>query len=140
VGTIRQDIDLPAGPEDVWAVLRDVGAVHERLAPGFVVDTAFDGRDRLVTFANGVVARETIVAVDGEHRRLAYSVAESPLGLHHHHASFEVLSRESGSRLVWITDVLPEAAAATVAVFMAEGARAISAAFEKRFTEQRRRA
>jgi Polyketide cyclase / dehydrase and lipid transport len=140
MGTVRHELDLPAGPEEVWAALRDVGAVHEQLAPGFVVDTRVDGGDRLVTFVNGVVVRERIVAVDDGRRRLAYSVVESPLGLHHHHASFEVLSREGGSRLIWITDVLPEKAAATVADFMAEGVRVIGAAFENRLTPQRPRA
>jgi Polyketide cyclase / dehydrase and lipid transport len=132
MGPIRHELELTAAPDEVWAVLRDVGAVHDRLAPGFVVDTRLDGGDRLVTFANGVVAREAIVTVDDDRRRLAYAVVDSPLGLRHHNASFEVVPEAGGSRLVWTTDVLPEEAVGTIAGFMAEGARAIGAALGAR--------
>jgi len=38
MASIRKEILIDAPPEDVWAAVRDVGAVHRRLAPGFVVD------------------------------------------------------------------------------------------------------
>ncbi len=128
MASIRYELDLAAGADDVWAAVRDVGAVHERLAPGFVVDTRLDGGDRLVTFANGVAVREAIVTVDDDRHRLTYAVVESPLGLRHHRASFEVMSSEAGSRLVWTTDVLPDEAVSVVAEFVNEGVRAIRAA------------
>ena len=31
---------VEADPKEVWNAIRDVGAVHTRLAPGFLVDTA----------------------------------------------------------------------------------------------------
>jgi hypothetical protein len=34
--------------------------VHRRLAPGFVVDAKMDGDARIVTFANGNIARERL--------------------------------------------------------------------------------
>ena len=49
---------------DVWAAVRDFGAVHQRLAPGFVLDARLDGDARIVTFANGTVARELLVDCD----------------------------------------------------------------------------
>jgi len=53
----------------VWDALRDVGALHTRLVPGFVTDTSLQDGVRTVTFGNGMVARETIVTVDeNEHR------------------------------------------------------------------------
>ena len=42
----------------------------------------------------------------------------------HHNASFQVLAEGSGSRLVWIADVLPDAAADTVGAMMEAGLKA----------------
>jgi uncharacterized protein YndB with AHSA1/START domain len=41
---VERLIDAPA--EQVWATLRDVGALHTRVAPGFVVDTRLEGDAR----------------------------------------------------------------------------------------------
>jgi hypothetical protein len=73
MASIRREVSVAAGPAVVWDAIRDVGAVHERLAPGFVVDTKLEEGARLVTFGNGVVARELIVDVDDEARRLAWA-------------------------------------------------------------------
>ena len=129
MASIRREIPLAAGPDAVWDVVRDVGAVHTRFAPGFVVATAMEPGARVVTFANGMVARELIVDIDDDARRLAYSAQSERL--EHHHASFQVVADGAGSRLVWIADVLPEAAAATVAAMMDEGLRAAGAALDR---------
>ena len=128
MASIHKEISLVANPAAVWDVVRDIGAVHTRFAPGFVVDTAMDGPDRIVTFANGFVAREVIVDVDEVRRRLAYSVRSERIA--HHNASFEVLAAGKGSRLVWIADVLPEAAAETVGSMMADGIQAAKRALD----------
>ena len=60
--------------------LRDFGAVHQRVAPGFVTATRLDGDDRVVTFFTGAEARERLVSVDDARRRLVYTVVESQLG------------------------------------------------------------
>ena len=104
MASIRKEFALATPAEAVWAALRDVGAVHTRLAPGFVTDCRMDGRERIVTFANGAVARELIVDVDDNARRLAYS-ARTP-SIEHHHASVQVFDDGPGRcRLVWIADV-----------------------------------
>lgn len=84
MASIREAISIQARPEDVWAAVRDVGAVHKRLAPGFVVDTVLEKGARVVTFGNGLVARELIVDVDDEARRLAWSVVGGRMT--HHNA------------------------------------------------------
>ncbi|HZZ61321.1 MAG TPA: hypothetical protein VFE63_09125 [Roseiarcus sp.] len=38
MATIRSRLETAASPDDAWAVIRDVGALHTRLAPGFVAD------------------------------------------------------------------------------------------------------
>ena len=61
MASIHKDIPIDAAPDDVWAAVRDFGAVHKRLAPGFVIDARLEGDARIVTFANGTVARELLV-------------------------------------------------------------------------------
>ena len=131
MASIHQDIPVGVTPEEAWAALRDFGAVHERVAPGFVTDTRLDGDDRIVTFFTGAWARERLVSVDDDRRRLVYSVVESELGLLHHHASVEVLDADDGAhrcRLAWTADVLPDEIAPVVGGLMEHGAAAIARA------------
>jgi carbon monoxide dehydrogenase subunit G len=132
MSTIRREISLDASPEKVWEVVQDVGAVHTRFAPGFVVDTKLeDGPSRLVTFANGFVARELIVGVDQHARRLAYSVVGGQAT--HHNASFQVVADgPRNTKLIWITDVLPDSVAATFETMIDQGVKAIEKALSKR--------
>jgi (2Fe-2S) ferredoxin len=131
MATVRKEIVIDARPDDVWDALRDYGAVHERLATGFVVDAHLDGDDRIVTFGSGAVARERLVAIDEEHRRLVYSVVESPLGATHHNASAQVVADgDDRVRFVWITDVLPDHLAPVVDELMEQGARVMKQTLE----------
>jgi carbon monoxide dehydrogenase subunit G len=117
---------LAAEPSAVWAAIRDVGEVHRRLARGFVTNTELDGDVRTVTFSNGVTARERLVTVDDEQRRLVYTVVGGRAS--HHNASFEVLSDgPSVSRVIWTTDVLPDDAAAFIDGMMEQGVNAMRA-------------
>jgi Polyketide cyclase / dehydrase and lipid transport len=122
MATIIKETLVEAPAPSVWEALRDFGAVHERLAPGFVVDSRLEGDVRTVTFANGAVAKEALVGIDEQARRLAYAVVESGLALTHHNASASVVAEEGGrSRFVWVTDVLPDEAAPVVAGMMEQG-------------------
>src|SRR5687767_9765399 len=64
MASLHKDIPLDAHPDEVWSAVRDFGALHTRLVPGFVTDTQLDGDARIVTFANGSVAREQLVDCD----------------------------------------------------------------------------
>ena len=123
MASIRKEFTVSARPEDVWNALRDVGAIHDRLAKGFVTNTRLEGESRVVTFANGTVVRELIVDVDDNARRLVYAVVEWQTT--HHNASFQVFPNGEGSRVVWITDLLPNTLADTVSGFMEQGAIAM---------------
>lgn len=112
MATIRREFVLAVPPDAFWDAVRDVGAVHTRLAPGFAVDCRLDGETREVRFANGLVATERIVSVDDGERRLAYSAA-SPR-LEHYAASLQVLPHGEGCRVEWRIDLLPHAAAGPV--------------------------
>lgn len=108
-----------------WDALVDFGAVDRRVVPGFVTDCELDGGDRIVTFANGAQARERLVAVDHDRRRLVYAVVESGLGFVHHQASVEVVDGPDGARLVWTSDLLPDDLAPMVEGLMTAGAVAM---------------
>ena len=131
MASIRKEILIDARPGDVWDALRDFGAVHERLARGFVTDTQLDGNERIVTFDDGTEAREHLVGVDDEARRLAYAIVESPRGIVHYNGSAQVLpDGEGGTRFVWIVDVLPDDFAGFIDGRMERGAEAIKRTLE----------
>ena len=131
MASIRRETLIDACPNDVWDALRDFGALHERLVPGFVVDTRLDGNVRIVTFFNGAVAREVLVGIDDEAMRLAYSVVEGPFNSTHHNASAEVVSDgDRGSRFVWTTDVLPDDLAGPTGALMERGIEVIRQTLE----------
>lgn len=131
MASIRKEILIEAAAEDVWAAVRDVGAVHQRLAPGFVVDTRLDGDARVVTFANGAVVRELLVDIDDEARRVAYAAVGGRAA--HHNASMQIFAEGEGrSRLVWITDVLPNEVAGAIGGLIEQGADAMKRTLESR--------
>jgi len=106
MASIHKEIAIDAHPDAVWAAVRDFGAVHTRLAPGFVLDARLDGDARIVTFANGTVTRELLVDCDDTRRRLVYAVISERVK--QHSASVQVLADGAArSRLIWIVDVLP---------------------------------
>lgn len=127
MASIYKDIFIDAAPEHVWDALRDFGALHTRLAPGFVTDTRLDGDARIVTFANGTVAREILVGCDDNRRRLAYAIVSERLK--QHSASAQVFDEGNGrSRVVWIADVLPNEVAPYMDAQMELGAQAMQKA------------
>ncbi len=132
MATIYKEFIVEADAAQVWDALRDFDAVHVRLAPGFLTGCTIDAEGaRVLTFANGLVAREVLVGIDDAHRRLAYTVTGGRAA--HHHASAQVFGEGEGrSRFVWITDVLPDAMAAYIEPMMMQGAAAMKAALEGR--------
>src|SRR5512133_1558333 len=106
MASIHKDIPIDASAADVWAAVRDFGSPHRRLVPGFVLDSRLDGDARIVTFANGTVARELLVDCDEARRRLVYAVISERIK--QHSASVQVTADgEARARLIWIVDVLP---------------------------------
>lgn len=131
MASIYREIALNAPAADVWAAVRDFGALHTRLVPGFVLDTKLDGDARIVTFANGTVAREVLVDCDDARQRLVYAVKSERVA--QHSASVQVIADGEGHcRLMWIVDVLPNAIAGYMAAQMDEAAKAMRRAFPGR--------
>jgi len=131
MASIRREIQVEAGAEQVWDAIADVGAIHTRLAPGFVVDTRFEDGARIVTFGNGLVARELIVDVDHGSRRLVWSVVGGRPT--HHNASLQVLAEsERLSRVIWIADLLPDELASPIASLIDQGMAVMKKTLESR--------
>jgi len=113
MASVRREITTTARVDDVWSAIRDVGALHTRLVPGFVTDTKLEGAVRIVKFGNGMVVREPIVTIDDNARRLVWS-AEGGI-TKHYNASVQVSANDDGSsKVIWIADFLPDSATTAI--------------------------
>ena len=105
MASIRKEILTSASPDETWEALRDVGALHTRLVPRFVTDNKMRPGERVVTFGNGMVIREPIVAIDDAARRVVWAAKGKPLT--HYNASAQAFTAENGgTKVVWIADLL----------------------------------
>lgn len=84
MASIRKEIQVGRSRDVVWDAVRDVGAIHKRLVPGFVVDCRLEAGSRYLTFANGMTMREIIVDVDDQTFRHSWSARGAPFT--HHNA------------------------------------------------------
>jgi carbon monoxide dehydrogenase subunit G len=120
MAAIRRQIVTSASPDAVWDAIRDVGALHTRLVPGFVIDTRLRPGVRVVTFGNGMVVKEPIIDIDDRERRLVWGAIGGPLT--HYNGSVQVFPEgQSHSRVVWIADFLPNDAANQVRAMIEQG-------------------
>ena len=133
MASIRKEVLLDADAGEVWGALRDVGALHTRLAPGFVAAVQLEGplgapTARVVTFANGMVARELIVAIDEQARRSGRSSAalHAPQRL-----GAGICRGDTRCRFVWIADLLPDELAGAIAAMMEQGIETIRQNFAR---------
>jgi len=121
---VHREVVVERPVAEVWDALADVGALHTRLVRGFVTDCRLEPGARVVTFANGLVARELIVSVDPERRRVAWSVVGGRLS--HHNASAQAFADGDGAcRIVWIADFLPDEHAPAIAGMIEQGLQAM---------------
>jgi len=126
MATLRKETRLNTPPDQVWDAVRDVGALHTRLVPGFVTDTKLEGNVRVVTFANGLVVHEPIVSIDEQRRRLVWGSTGGRTT--HYNAALEVLPDGAGSRVIWTIDLLPDEMAAPVGAMQEQGMAALARA------------
>jgi hypothetical protein len=130
MASIRKDIHTMASPEDVWEAIRDIGALHTRLVPGFVVATRLEPGARVVTFGSGAVAREPIVTLDDPGRRLVWTVEDGQTT--HYNASVEVSPHpHGGSLIVWRADFLPDSISGYINAAMESGGLVMKATLDR---------
>jgi carbon monoxide dehydrogenase subunit G len=119
MASLHKEIFIAVGREQVWDAVRDVGALHTRLVPGFVVDTRLQGEVRVVTFGNGMVVREPIISLDDQRFRLAWTAEGGRTT--HYNAIMQVHAEGTGSRVVWTTDLLPHELAGPIEAMQEQG-------------------
>jgi hypothetical protein len=130
MASIHRETLIDVRPEVAWDALRDVGAIHRRLARGFVTDVRLEDGARIVTFGNGMIVRELIIDVDEARRRVAWAAVGSPLT--HYNASAQVFADgDRRTRFVWIADLLPHELAPSIAEMIEQGLAAIKQTLEQ---------
>jgi hypothetical protein len=65
MATLHKEASFEASPEEVWDAVRDIGALHTRLVPGFVVKTELEGEARMATFGNGLGSHRATTTLAG---------------------------------------------------------------------------
>ena len=129
MASIRTETTIDASPDEVWGAVRDWGALHTRLVPGFVTDVRLEGRDRIVTFFNGATVREVLVTLDDTARRLVWSIVDGPY-THHNGAAQVLLDADGATRFVWTADLLPDTAAERTKAMMEKGTATVRRTLE----------
>src|ERR1700757_4502758 len=100
MATIYREIAVETAAASVWAAPRDPAAVARAFA-GVLIAARMEGDLRWVTFADGTVIEERVIAVDDAHMRLAYSVGGGRF--EHHHATLQVVAdAPARCRVIWI--------------------------------------
>ena len=123
MSTVVKEIRVSVTPEAAWDAIRDIGALHTRLVPGFVIDTKLDAGARIVTFANGAIVREPIVAMDDMRRRLVWTTEGGRTT--HYNGSAQVFDAPDGALVLWTADFLPDDAHDGIDAAMTAGAEAM---------------
>jgi len=133
MATVRREIDIEAAAADVWEIISDFSTGPQRMAPGLVTDCRLDTPEvRVVTFANGTVARERLIGIDHHTRRLAFSIIGDTVHPTHDNASMEVIvSAHNRTHFVFIHDVLPNELATPMGAAMDHAILTLKRAMEE---------
>ncbi|MEM5295165.1 SRPBCC family protein [Burkholderia sp. JPY481] len=123
MATIYREIAVETAAADAWAALRDPADVARAFA-GVLTEARMEGELRWVTFADGTVVEERVIAVDDAHLRLAYSVGGGRF--EHHHSTLQVVAdTPTRCRVIWISDFKPDERANVVEMLVDAGCAAL---------------
>ena len=137
MATIRKEVLVHARLETAWDAVRDFGALHTRLVPGFVTDVKLEEGARVVTFGNGTVARELLVAVDEREHRLVWSVVGHPKLTHHNGVAQVFAAGPDRCLFVWTADFLPGDVAPTFGAMMEQAMPIVRETLERAEANER---
>jgi|SRR5215469_1767487 len=131
MGSMTKEVLTDANSDAVWDAIRDIGALHTRLVPGFVVNTQLVPGGRLVTFSSGRTVEEPIVSCSDPLRRLVWTAKGEGSPFTHYNGCVQVHARAAGgSRVEWTADFLPDSAAGVLDSLMTAGATAMHRALQ----------
>ena len=103
--SFRHKIDIDATPEQVWAVLGDIGSV-DRWIPG-VTSVTVDGLARVCSFEDGHTQDEQILDYSTETRSYRYVIEAAPLPVADNTGSFKIEEANGQTRVVWESSFQP---------------------------------
>ncbi|RJL31880.1 SRPBCC family protein [Bailinhaonella thermotolerans] len=108
MASVIREIDIDASPETVWEAISDFVGGPLRMGPGAFTDSRLvEPGVRALTFPDGTVVRERLIARDDEARRVVWGWISDDVV--HDNTSMQVFADGPGrSRLVWIHDTLPD--------------------------------
>ena len=99
------EIDVPASPDAVWAVVGDFWAIGD-VMPG--IDACRqEGDDVRVLTIGGNEIRERLVRRDGPTRSITYAIVAG-VPIERHEATISLAPNEDGTRATWAFDVEPD--------------------------------
>ena len=108
MGSVIREMVVNASPERVWQTVGDFAEGPRLTTPDIFVDCRLVEPDlRQMTFADGKIVRERLIARDEQARRIvgAWEGEE----VKHDNTSMQVFAENNGrSRLVWIHDTSPD--------------------------------
>jgi polyketide cyclase/dehydrase/lipid transport protein len=133
MASIRTEFIVEADAERGWKTVGDWANGPADMARGHVVSSSADGPVRVVTFADGRIARERLVTCDDAARRIVYSVIGDDVRPEHDNAVMEIVADGEGRcRFVWSRDVLPDELAQPFLAAMREAGAVIRRTLEDR--------
>lgn len=98
------ELTTTAGPDAVWAVVRDFHGLDAWM-PG-VDSLESDGDDRVIGMM-GMAIRERLVTLDDDGRVIAYSIVDGA-PVESHTATITVTEDGDGTRITWDVEATPD--------------------------------
>lgn len=104
MASVSESIRISASPDDVWATVRDFGAIAQYVPPitGAELSGTGVGAERTLTLADGAQVVERLESVDDDTRMLRYTIVESPLPVADYEGSLSVTAvDDSTCQVTW---------------------------------------
>jgi hypothetical protein len=133
MASIHTEITIEADAARVWKTVSDWENGPADMARGHVVSSVAEGPVRVVTFADGMIARERLVTRDDETRRIVYSVIGDTVLPDHDNAVMQIVADgDDRCRFIWSRDLLPDELAEPMLTAMEQAAPVIKRTLERR--------
>jgi hypothetical protein len=133
MASIHTEFIVEADAARVWKTVGDWANGPADMARGHVVSSNAQGPLRVVTFADGRIARERLVTRDDVARRIVYSVIGDTVRPDHDNAVMQIVADGADRcRFVWSRDLLPDELAEPFLAAMREAGPVIKRTLEDR--------
>lgn len=131
MASIRTEFEIGVDADRAWRVVGDWADGPVGMGRDYVTSSRADADIRVVTFANGPVARERLVTRDEDARRIVYSMIGGTVQPEHDNAAMQIVPLDAGRcRFIWSRDILPDELAEPLRAYMEESALVIKRTLE----------